>query len=149
MNFILHINRKIILLLLVCLLLLFTIFIIGKQISLKDLNLNTNLEELSKIDISEPKFSINNDTKKINITAKKGNFLNKDQILLKENVQFKSNDFSIETDNVLFDRNNQTAKSKAKSLFKSKNTTIESDGFDIHDKGNKIIFYGNSTVVLK
>ena len=34
-------------------------------------------------------------------------------------------------------------------MFKSKNATITSDGFNIHDKGNKIIFYGNSYIILK
>ena len=104
---------------------------------------------LSKVDISEPKFAINNDSKKIYITAKEGNFINKDEILLNKNVKFKSNDFSIETDRVIFDRNKQTAESKTKSLFKSKNTTISSDGFNIYDKGNKIIFYGNAFIILK
>ena len=104
---------------------------------------------LSNSDISEPKFAINNDSKKIFVTAKQGNFLNEDKILLKENVRFRSNDFSIETESVIFDRNNQTAQSKSKSLFKSKNTTISSDGFNIYDKGNRIIFHGNSFIVLK
>tara|TARA_B100000900_G_scaffold414616_1_gene441770 strand:+ start:674 stop:1021 length:348 start_codon:yes stop_codon:yes gene_type:complete len=104
---------------------------------------------LSNADISEPKFAINNDSKKIFVTAKQGNFLNEDKILLKENVRFRSNDFSIETERVIFDRNNQTAQSKSKSLFKSKNTTISSDGFNIYDKGNRIIFHGNSFIVLK
>ena len=104
---------------------------------------------LPKVDILEPKFAINNDTKKIYITAKEGNFLNKDEILLNKNVKFKSNNFSIETDKVIFNRNKETALSKSKSLFKSKNTTISSDGFNIYDKGNKIIFYGNSFIVLK
>ena len=103
----------------------------------------------SNADISEPKFAINNDSKKIFVTAKEGNFLNKDKILLKENVRFQSNDFSIETEKVIFDRNNQTAQSKTKSLFKSKNTTISSEGFNIYDKGNKIIFHGNSFILLK
>ena len=69
--------------------------------------------------------------------------MSKDEILLKDNVRFKSNDFSIETERVIFDRNKQTAESKTKSLFTSKNTTISSDGFNIYDNGNKIIFYGN------
>ena len=69
--------------------------------------------------------------------------------MLKENVRFRSNDFSIETESVIFDRNNQTAQSKSKSLFKSKNTTISSDGFNIYEKGNRIIFHGNSFIVLK
>ena len=40
-------------------------------------------------------------------------------------------------------------KQYAKSLFKAKNTIISSYGFDIFDKGDKIIFYGKSFVVLK
>ena len=70
-------------------------------------------------------------------------------ILLKDNVRFKSNDFSIETDKVIFNRDKQTAQSSSRSLFKSKNTSITSDGFDIYDKGDKIIFYGNSYIILK
>ena len=50
---------------------------------------------------------------------------------------------------VIFNRYEQTAKSDAKSLFKSENTTISSDGFNIYDKGNKIVFYGKSLVVIK
>ena len=69
--------------------------------------------------------------------------------MLKDNVRFKSNNFSIETDRVIFDRNDQTAKSKTKSVFKSKNTTISSEGFNIYDKGNKIIFHGSSFIILK
>ena len=111
--------------------------------------MNISEKNLSNIDIAEPKFAINNSSKKIYITAKEGNFLNKDEILLKENVRFKSNDFSIETEKVVFNRNSQTAQSNSKSLFKAKNTTISSEGFNIYDKGNKIIFYGNSFLVLK
>jgi len=70
-------------------------------------------------------------------------------VLLKNNVRFKSDDFSIETEKVIFNRNEQTAQSETKSLFKSKNAVIFSNGFNIHDKGNKIIFYGNSNIILK
>jgi len=104
---------------------------------------------LSNADISKPKFTINNETKKIYVTANIGNFLNNNEILLKDNVRFKSNEFSIETEKVIFNRNNQTAQSKSKSLFKSKDTTISSDGFDIYDKGDRIVFYGKSFVSLK
>ena len=93
-----------------------------------------------------------NDNKTSNylyITANEGNFLNKDEVLLKNNVRFKSNDFIIETEKVIFNRNEQTAQSNSKSLFKSEKTVITSDGFDIYEKGNKIIFYGNSLIVLK
>ena len=149
MNFFLHINRKILLLFSLLILILFIIFIFSKQIIITNLKIKSAPTSLSNVDISEPKFAISNEKKKIYITAREGNFLNKDEILLKQNVRFKSNDFSIETEKVIFDRNKQTAKSESKSLFKSKNTTITSDGFNINEKGNKIIFYGNSYIILK
>ena len=149
MNFFLHINRKILLFFSLTVLIFFTIIVISKQISLNKNVTKEKNSRLSNIDIEEPKFAINNTSKKINITAQEGNFLNKDEILLRKNVKFKSNDFIIETDNVVFNRNKQTARSKTKSLFKSEKTTIFSDGFNIFDKGNRIIFYGNSQVILK
>ena len=127
----------------------FGIFILYKQINLTRINFESNQNDFSDADISEPKFAINNQSKKIYISAGEGNFLNKDEILLIDNVKFKSIDFSIETDKVIFNRNKQTAQSKTKSLFKSKNAIISSNGFDIHDKGNKIVFYGNSNIILK
>ena len=128
---------------------LFLIIIFYKQINLNSIIIEENISSLSNADISQPKFAINNDSKKIYITASQGNFINKDEVLLNKNVRFKSNNFSIETERVIFNRNKQTAKSKTKSMFKSKNATITSDGFNIHDKGNKLIFYGNSYIILK
>ena len=101
------------------------------------------------MDITEPKFSINNKNKIILVTAKEGNFVDKNKILLQKNVLFKSEDFSIETDKVIFDRKDQTASSNTKSVFRSKNTIISSEGFDIHDSGDKIIFIGNAIINLK
>ncbi len=149
MNFFLYINRNLVLLFIIITTIAFILIILLKQINLIEIELDYSEEKLSNADISEPRFAINNETKKIYITASEGNFLNKDEILLRENVRFKSNDFSIETESVIFDRNKQTAQSKTKSLFKSEKTTIYSDGFDIYDKGNKIIFYGKSNIVLK
>ena len=149
MNFFLYINRRILLFLSFLVISLFIITVFNKQISINNFKLKNNETKISNVDISEPKFAINNKNKKIYISAKEGNFINKDEILLKEKVKFRSNDFSIETEDVIFDRNKQTAESKSKSLFKSKKTTISSEGFDIHDKGNKIIFYGNSHILLK
>ena len=149
MNIFLFINRNLIFFLLIFLTFFFLIIIFYKQINISNI-VSKNLEQrLNNIDISEPKFSINNKSKKIYVTAKEGNFLNEDEILLNKDVRFKSIDFSIETERVIFNRDKQTAKSKTKSLFKSKNTTITSEGFDIYDKGNKIIFYGNSFIILK
>ena len=150
LNFFLHINRKFIILFGAVIIFLFLIIIFFKQMDLNNNNiLEDTVKSSSNADISEPKFAINNESKKIYITASQGNFINKDEVLLNENVRFKSNDFSIETEKVIFNRDKQTAKSKTKSMFKSKNATITSDGFNIHDKGNKIIFYGNSIVILK
>ena len=149
MNFFLHLNKKFLLLLSLIIIITFTSFIFTKQYFNNNINQNKKSPVLSNVDISEPKFAIRNERKNIYVSAKEGNFLSKNEILLKDNVKFKSNDFSIETDNVIFDRNKQTAKSKTRSIFKSKKTTISSDGFDIYDKGNKIIFYGKSLIVLK
>ena len=150
MNFFLHINRKFIILFGAIIIFLFLIIIFFKQINLNNnIILEDTVKSSSNADISEPKFAINNESKKIYITASQGNFINKDEVLLNENVRFKSNDFSIETEKVIFNRDKQTAKSKTKSMFKSKNATITSDGFNIHDKGNKIIFYGSSYIILK
>ena len=149
MNFFLHINRKFIILFGAVIIFLFLIIIFFKQINLNNIVTEDKKNNSSNVDISEPKFAINNESKKIYITASQGNFINKDEVLLNENVKFKSNDFSIETEKVIFNRDKQTAKSKTKSMFKSKNATITSDGFNIHDKGNKIIFYGNSYIILK
>ena len=149
MNFFLYINRKLIFIFGILIVFLFLIIIFSKQINLVNLQLKEPKTNLSKADISEPKFAINNKSKKIYISAKEGNFINKDEILLKDNVRFKSNDFSIETEKVIFNRSKQTARSETRSIFKSKNTKILSDGFDIYDKGNKIIFYGKAYIVLK
>ena len=149
MNFFLHINRNFIILLGALAVFFFIMIVFFEQINLNSIRFENSTNNLSDADISEPKFAINNETKKIYITASEGNFLNKDEVLLKNNVRFKSNNFSIETDIVVFDRNRQTAQSRTRSLFKSENITISSDGFNIHDKGNKIIFHGNSYIILK
>ena len=149
MNFFLHINRKLIFFFGLIILIFFITTILSKQFSFKNIELELNQTKPSNVDISEPKFSINNEDRKIYITAKEGNFLNKDEVMLKDNVRFKSNNFSIETDKVIFNRNKQTAQSNARSFFKSNNTTISSEGFDIYDNGSKIIFYGKSLIVLK
>ncbi len=149
MNFFLHINKKLVFIVGLTIILLFTIFIFFKQININNIDLSISIRNSSNADVSKPKFTINNETKKIYITANQGNFLNKDEILLEDNVRFKSNEFSLETEKVIFNRNKQTAVSKTKSLFKSKNTIISSDGFDIYDNGNKITFYGKSLITLK
>ena len=60
----------------------------------------SNIEKISiksSYDIIKPKFTINNENENISITANQGNFVNKDQVLLKDNVLFESNKFKIFT----------------------------------------------------
>ncbi len=149
MNFFLYINRKFIFFFGLLIIVLFLIFIISKQFQLNNIEIQIIENNIEDTDIEEPKFAINNASKKITITAKKGNFLNNDEVLLNENVRFKSNDFSIESEKVIFNKNKQTAESDSKSLFRSENAIITSDGFNIYDKGNVIIFYGKSFIILK
>ena len=100
-------------------------------------------------DISEPKFSINSKEQKISVTAKEGNFLTEDEIVLEKNVIFKSNKFKIYTDNVVFNKKTLVASSPDKSKFISNNTSIDSAGFDIIENGNIINFKGKTKLVLK
>mgnify|MGYP005688738877 CR=1 FL=1 len=65
------------------------------------------------------------------------------------NSKLKSNNFSIDTDKVIFDRQNQTAESETFSKFNSEKTEISSEGFNIYDNGNKINFNGNSVIIIK
>ncbi len=128
---------------------LITIFFVSKLYFNFDKNLTSNEIKISNVDITKPRFAINSVSQKIYVTADEGNFIKNGEILLKKNVKFTSNNFSIESDNVTFNREEQTAQSKHKSLFKSKNTTISSEGFNIYDNGNKINFNGNAVLILK
>ena len=96
--------------------------------------LQTNIKESynfetssAAYDIIKPKFSINSESQKIAVTAKQGNFISENKILLKNNVTFKSKRFKIISDNVIFDKKNLTAISLKKSIFISKKTSIESN----------------------
>ncbi len=103
----------------------------------------------SNADITEPKFAINGSNQKILVTAKEGNFVENNKVLLKRDVEFKSNKFIIKTSNVMFDRKNQTAISHAKSKFNSENAEILAEGFDIYDNGSKIKFFGKAKIILE
>ena len=122
--------------------------------SLNFFELNDNSENkiyinINTSDISEPKFSINSKKQKISVTANEGNFLTEDEIILEKNVIFKSNKFKIFTDNVVFNKKTLVASSQDKSKFISKNTSIDSVGFDIIENGNIINFKGKTKLVLK
>ena len=120
----------------------------------KSMNASINLDDdisinINNSDITKPKFTINSETQKISISANEGNFLNKNEILLKNDVVFKSKKFTIFSDDVIFNKNQQTASSTKKSRFISSNTSILANGFEILDEGNKINFYGKTVIKLK
>ncbi len=148
MNFLFSLDRKYILLFSLVIFLSFFVFIFYKFFFSFEENIISNFS-VKSADITDPRFSIDNLDRKILITAREGNFIDDNKILLKKNVLFKSKKFSIISDNVIFNRKEQTAKSDNKSIFKSNKTKISSEGFDIYDNGNKIKFHGNSKIILK
>lgn len=149
MNLLLSLNKKLFLIIIVTFLLIF-IFLISltyfQSISFNVANINI---DKNNADITNPKFSINSDKQKISITANEANFLTKDEILLEKNVVFKSNKFKIISDNVIFDKKKLIASSNNNATFTSRNTFIESNGFDIIENGNIINFKGKTKLKLK
>tara|TARA_Y100000741_G_scaffold313608_1_gene258653 strand:- start:1256 stop:1705 length:450 start_codon:yes stop_codon:yes gene_type:complete len=149
LNNLLLLNKKILLLFILFLFLLIFGFLFTK------FYLTNTLVNYSKsnvnigADIVEPRFSINNKSKKISVSANEGNFVNDQEILLKNNVMFKSKDFIIKSDNVVFDTIKLTAQSKDDSKFISDKTTISSKGFGITENGNIINFNGKSKLIIK
>ena len=148
MNLWFLINKKYILFLSILSIFIISTFFYLKFDTFDKKNLKNGIK-ISNVDITLPKFSINNEDKKIFVTAKEGNFVDENKILLNKNVKFKSDTFIIETDQVIFNRKDQTATSKSMSVFKSKNASIFSEGFDIYDNGKKISFIGNAQLILK
>lgn len=122
------------------------ILFLQPKFSYKELNIDSNKK--FTYDIINPKFTIDNDKNNIIIKANEGNFINENKILLKNEVNFLSNKFRIESSEVFFDKKNQTAYSKNNSTFSSKKTEISSKGFEIKDAGNKIIFNGKTIIKI-
>ena len=149
MNFLLSLNRKIFLLFSFVFILLILIVFLLNSIETNDNSQNKITLDEQTSDISEPKFSINSKEQKISVTAKEGNFLTEDEIVLEKNVIFKSNKFKIYTDNVVFNKKTFVASSQDESKFISNNTSIDSAGFDIIENGNIINFKGKTKLVLK
>ena len=149
MNFLLTINKT--------QLIIFTSFIILLILFIFIFSFLNNEKSITKIndittnksDIIRPKFSISGKKSEIYITAKNGNFLSKEKILLENDVKFKSKEFQLISDNVIFDRKNFIATSENKSEFSSKNTSIISAGFDITENGNIITFKGETILKIK
>ena len=149
MNFLLSLNKKTVLILSVVFITLVFLGFFFKyfQLTLKN---NDFLEiSSSEYDIIKPKFSINSESQKIAVTAKEGNFISENKILLKKDVIFKSNKFKIMSDHVIFNKQDLTASSTQKSKFISKKTSIVSSGFEIFDNGNKLNFNGKTILIIK
>jgi len=148
LNYLLQLNKSLVLIFFIFLTIISLIFFFVKDeiFSKSEIKFDTITD--NSFDILNPKFTINNANEIITIQAEKGNFLNKNNIVLENNVVFKSDKFKIYSSKVLFDKKNQTAYSKKNSTFISEGTTIESKGFEITDKGNTIQFNGKTKIML-
>jgi len=148
LNYLFTFKGKLVLILILFLVCFSFFFILSKNISYQDIANFNEIENKMNNDIINPMFTLNNKKEIIKVTAEEGNFISKNLIVLKKNVMFNSNKFSISSNEVLFDNKKQTAKSTEKSEFLSKNTKITSQGFIISDKGNKIEFNGKTKLLL-
>ena len=148
LNYFFTFKGKLVLVLILLLVVFSFFFILNKNISPKNIASSNKIENKSNNDILNPMFTLNNKKETIKVTAKEGNFISKNLIILKNNVLFNSDKFSISSNEVIFDSKNQTAKSIKKSEFLSKNTKITSQGFIITDKGNKIEFNGKTKLLI-
>ena len=148
MNYLLQLNKSLVLIFLIFLTIISLIFFFVKDEIFSKSEIKFDTISDNSFDILNPKFTINNANEIITIQAEKGNFLNKNNIVLENNVVFKSDKFKIYSSKVLFDKKNQTAYSKKNSTFISEGTTIESKGFEITDKGNIIQFNGKTKIML-
>lgn len=148
MNYFFTFKGKLVLVLILLLVVFSFFFILNKNISPKNIANSNKIENKSNNDILNPMFTLSNKKETIKVTAKEGNFISKNLIILKNNVLFNSDKFSISSNEVIFDNKNQTAKSIKKSEFLSKNTKITSQGFIITDKGNKIEFNGKTKLLI-
>ena len=148
MNYLLQLNKSLVLIFLIFLTIISLIFFFVKDEIFSKSEIKFDTISDNSFDILNPKFTINNANEIITIQAEKGNFLNKNNILLENDVVFKSDKFKIYSSKVLFDKKNQTAYSKKNSTFISEGTTIESKGFEITDKGNTIQFNGKTKIML-
>ena len=148
MNYLLQLNKSLVLIFLIFLTIIGLIFFFVKDEIFSKSEIKFDTISDNSFDILNPKFTINNANEIITIQAEKGNFLNKNNIVLENDVVFKSDKFKIYSSKVLFDKKNQTAYSKKNSTFISEGTTIESKGFEITDKGNTIQFNGKTKIML-
>ena len=94
-------------------------------------NLEVPLEEVivkqekSSFDITNPSFTINNNKEKISVKAENGKFLDKNLILLQNNVIFKSTQFKLLTNKVIFDQHKTRLRTSSVDLLLDLESRIE------------------------
>tara|TARA_B100001758_G_C17913067_1_gene354677 strand:+ start:39 stop:488 length:450 start_codon:yes stop_codon:yes gene_type:complete len=147
LNNLLLINKKLILLIFVIISLIVIIFLSLVQNPFNKNQLNETKKEYS-FDIINPNFTINGRDEEISIRAKGASFINTNEILLEENVIFKSDTFTLKSPEVFFNKKNQTAYSEKNTTFISEGTRINAKGFEITNEGDKIYFKGKTKVTL-
>jgi len=147
LNNLLLINKKLILLIFVIISLIVIIFLSLVQNPFNKNQLNVTKKEYS-FDIINPNFTINGRDEEISIKAKGASFINNNEILLEENVIFKSDTFTLKSPEVFFNQKNQTAYSEKNTTFNSEGTQINAKGFEITNEGDKIHFKGKTKVTL-
>ncbi len=149
MNYLLSLNKRLVIILSVISFFSIVVIFLFKYLPSSNFELQKIENQNQTSDILKPKFSINSKKQKIFVTANEGNFLTQDEIILKQNVVFESDNFKIYADNVIFNKKTLVAKTDDKSKFVSNKTTINSNGFDIIENGNIINFKGKTLLLLK
>jgi len=147
LNSFLRIKKSLLISILIFFILVFLSFLIFNNFWSKKSNIEQIVSNID-VDIINPNFTINNKNRKIFVKANTGNFINKDLILLQNEVYFESKDFKIYSDSVTFNRKEETAISQTKSKFESEGTEIISEGFKIIEQGDIMIFNGKTLVKL-
>ena len=148
MNSLFKINQKVIIGIFLFFLIIVGYLLLDKKNSLKETLTKKDSLNFS-YDILNPKFTINNIKQNILVSANEGNFIDSNKILLRKNVSFKSNKFLIKSSEVYFNKKNQSAFSNKNSKFISNKTSINAEGFEITNNGDKILFNGQIKIILK
>ena len=91
MNYLLSLNKKYLIIVIAFIITIALFVFIYETINTSLLQKKTVNFKINRSDITKPKFTINSENQKISISANEGNFLNNDEILLKNDVVFESN----------------------------------------------------------
>ena len=102
MNKLLHVNKRLLLFILIGIFLILIITIISKNTYISSSE-TVNKTKGPNFDIINPSFIINN-KQKISVKAKRGNFISDQKILLENNVIFKSSNFKLQTNKAIYNK---------------------------------------------